>query len=299
MPRFVQAPVTVTVPATSANLGPGFDSFGLALGVYDEVRAQVTEHGLRIDVSGDGAGTLPSDERHLVASSMRAAFDLLGGQPPGLALSCRNTIPQGRGLGSSAAAIVAGIQAAKSLCHNGNEVLDDATTASLAVQLEGHADNVVPCLFGGFTIAWTEPPQTRWIRLDPHPDVVPVMFVAPDLLSTQAARALLPSSVLHADAAANAARAALLAVAISRSPDHLLAATADRLHQSYRAAAMPDSAALMSGLRGEGVAAVISGAGPSVLALTRPELASAICAHVPARWRCQVTSIDSGGATTR
>jgi homoserine kinase len=291
--------VTVRVPATSANLGPGFDSFGLALGVYDEVTAEVAGSGLRLHIDGEGAGGLPTDESNLVASSMRAAFDLLGGQPPGLSLHCRNTIPQGRGMGSSAAAIVAGIQAARSLRRNGYDSLDDATTLSLAVELEGHADNVAACLFGGFTITWAEGSATRWIRLEPHPDVVPVMFVAPAPLSTQTARALLPATVPHADAAANAARAALLAVAITSSPDQLLDATVDRLHQSYREPAMPDSHHLLRRLRDDGVAAVVSGAGPSILALTWPGLESAVCAKAPAGWRAEVTGIDRAGANQR
>jgi homoserine kinase len=262
--------VLVRVPATSANLGPGFDTLGLALSLHDEVEARVTEAGLDIEVSGEGAGDIgDAGEKHLIVRAMRVAFDDLGlPQPPGLALRCVNRIPHGRGLGSSAAAIVAGLVAARALAGASTRPED---VLPLANALEGHPDNVAACLFGGLTIAWVATdaaglPQARAIRLDPRPEVLPVAFIAPEPVSTKVARGLLPSTVPHADAARNAGRAALLIAALTARPDALLDGTEDKLHQDYRAPAMPHSHDLVTRLRAAGVPAVVSGAGPSVLA---------------------------------
>ncbi|MEH1013888.1 homoserine kinase [Micromonospora sp. CPCC 206060] len=265
---FVSGPVRVRVPATSANLGPGFDALGLALALHDDVSAEVTGAGCQVAVSGEGAGELPADESHLVVRAMRAAFDALGGQPAGLAVTAVNRIPQARGLGSSSAAIVAGIQLARGLVEGGTEQLDDAAALRLAAELEGHPDNVAPCLLGGFTIAWTEPTGARAVSLTPAAGVRPTVFVPTGRGLTSVARAALPPTVPHADAAFNAGRAALLVPALTSDPSLLFAATADRLHQDYRAAGLPSTAALVNGLRAAGVPAVVSGAGPSVLAFT-------------------------------
>ncbi|MFB7663002.1 homoserine kinase [Kitasatospora sp. NPDC056138] len=267
-PAFRAAAVRVRVPASSANLGPGFDAFGLALGLYDDVVVRVAESGLAVDIAGEGAETLPRDENHLLVRSMRAAFDRLGGQPRGLEVVCANRIPHGRGLGSSSAAICAGIVAARAVTIGGPAALDDDALLALATELEGHPDNVAACLRGGFTIAWTDEESARAIRLDPSEQVVPVVFVPSTEVLTETARGLLPKTVPLADAAVNAGRSALLVEALTRQPELLLAATEDRLHQDYRATAMPDSAALVAALRAEGVPAVISGAGPTVLALS-------------------------------
>ncbi len=288
----------VRVPATSANLGPGFDALGLALALHDEVGARVTSGGLRIEVSGEGAADVAdAGEKHLVVRAMRAVFDDLGvPQPAGLALRCANRIPHGRGLGSSAAAIVAGVLAARALA---GAPTGPADALPMANALEGHPDNVAPCLFGGLTIAWLADPSAalpeaangqpggagpqgghardsggssaragiaRAVRLEPAPEIRPVVLIAPEPVSTEVARGLLPASVPHADAARNAGRAALLIAALTGHPDALLDATADRLHQDYRAPAMPATHQLVSRLRAAGVPAVVSGAGPSVLA---------------------------------
>ncbi|WP_431932721.1 homoserine kinase [Micromonospora sp. RP3T] len=265
---FASGPVRVRVPATSANLGPGFDALGLALGRHDDVTAEVTGGGVRVVVTGEGAGELPADDRHLVVTAMRAAFDVLGAQPAGLALECVNRIPQARGLGSSSAAIVAGVLAARALVVDGGQRLDDAAALRLAAELEGHPDNVAPCLLGGFTIAWTEPSGARAVSLPVASAVRPTVFVPAERGLTAAARAALPATVPHADAAANAGRAALLVHALTVDPALLLPATVDRLHQEQRAPGMPASARLVAALRAAGVAAVISGAGPTVLALS-------------------------------
>jgi homoserine kinase len=264
---FLPAAVSVRVPATSANLGPGFDALGLALTLYDEVEARVTGGGVAVDVAGEGAGELPDDASHLVVRSMRRAFDVLGAQPAGLALRCRNRIPQARGLGSSSAAIVAGIMLARGLTAGGAALMDDAAALALAGEIEGHPDNVAPCLLGGFTVAWTEDGMSFAVRREPADGIRPVVFVPEERGLTEAARAALPKTVPHADAAFNAGRCALLVHALAGDPARLFAATEDRLHQGYRAEGMPLTAGLVARLRGEGVAAVVSGAGPSVLAL--------------------------------
>jgi homoserine kinase len=264
--------VRVRVPATSANLGPGFDALGLALSLYDEVDAWVCASGLSIEVSGEGADLAGADEAHLVVQAMRATFAATGGQPPGLGLRCVNRIPHGRGLGSSAAAIVAGILAARALAESGPAKLPDDALLGLATELEGHPDNVAACLAGGLTIAWTADGQPRMVRLEPLASVRPVICVAPAPVRTEVARRLLPALVPHRDAAASAGRSALLVAALTRPsagefPGALLAGTRDWLHQDYRAEAMPETATLVRRLRAAGIPAVVSGAGPSVLAL--------------------------------
>lgn len=281
---FVDKPVRVRVPATSANLGPGYDSFGLALSLYDEVTAEVAESGLSIEVAG--SDEVARDETHLVWRSMLAGFDRLGTRPPGIRLSCLNRIPHGRGLGSSAAAIVSGIELARALSVDGRQRLDDVGALALATELEGHPDNVAACLLGGLTVAWLEGGVGRAVRLEPAA-VSPVLFVPPDRSVTHEARAALPSVIPHADAAFNLSRAALLTVALTGRPDLLLTATEDRLHQDYRAAGMPASSALVARLRAQGIAAVISGAGSSVLALAvGAEQAGQARAGNPDGWDC-------------
>ena len=264
--------VRVRVPATSANLGPGFDALGLALSLHDEVDAWVRESGLSIEISGEGANLAGAGEDHLVVRAMRAAFAVTGGQPPGLGLRCMNRIPHGRGLGSSAAATVAGILAARALAGSGAGPLPDGALLGLATEIEGHPDNVAACLAGGLTIAWTADGQPRMVRLEPLASIRPVICVGPAPVRTEVARRLLPDLVPHRDAAANAGRSALLVAALTQPfagalEGVLLAATRDWLHQDYRAAAMPETAALVGRLRAAGVPAVVSGAGPSVLAL--------------------------------
>ena len=152
--NWARSPAVVRAPATSANLGPGFDAFGLALGLHDQVEARVTGGGLAVQVLGEGEETAGAGERHLVVRAMRAAFDAMGGQPAGLVLRCTNGIPHGRGLGSSAAAVVSGILAARALVADGTDRLPDTGVLRLAVDLEGHPDNVAACLAGGLTVAW-------------------------------------------------------------------------------------------------------------------------------------------------
>jgi len=312
---WLDRPVTVRVPATSANLGPGFDALGLALGLHDEVEARVIGGGLRVEVTGVGEQTAGHGEQHLVARAMRAAFDALGGQPPGIALRCENAIPQGFGLGSSAAAIVSGILAARALHSGGKQVLPDDAVLGLAADLERHADNVAACLAGGLTIAWSADRDgaggmVRSLRLDPLPGLTPVLCVPAVPLPTEAARQVLPAAVPHADAAQNAARAALLIAALTRDlpppePGVLLDATRDFLHQPYRADSMPRTAGLVAALRDAGIPAVVSGAGPAVLALilpgaaAGPDAVAATAAECGNDWAVRVLAVDPEGATVR
>jgi len=267
--RLAHDHVRVRVPATSANLGSGFDALGLALGLYDdvEVRALGTAE-VHVEVIGEGAGEVPDGEGHLVVRALRAALDHVGAPQTGLHLVCHNRIPHGRGLGSSAAAVVAGVVAARSLIVDA-EALDDEVALALATQMEGHPDNAAPALLGGATVAWTDRGVPHAVPLEVHGDIAPVALVPESRLATRVARGVLPTVVPHADAASQAGRAALLVEALARRPELLFAATEDLLHQQYRAAVMPDSLALVDALRRRGVAAVVSGAGPTVLVLAR------------------------------
>ncbi|WP_250001930.1 homoserine kinase [Actinoplanes sp. M2I2] len=289
---FATDAVSVRTPATSANLGPGFDALGLALTLYDDLTARVTDGGFTVTVTGEGAGELPGDESHLVLRAMLATFDELGGRPPGLAVECVNRIPQARGLGSSSAAIVGGVQLARALAGGR---LDDEGALRIAARLEGHPDNVAPCLLGGFTIAWTEGAGARAVRLPASSRVHPTVFIPAERGYTSSARAALPSGVPHADASFNAGRAALLTHALTTDPGLLFPATEDRLHQGYRAEAMPGTASLVAALRSVGVAAVVSGAGPSVLALT--EVPADF--HPGTSWRAETLGVDGDGALVK
>jgi homoserine kinase len=306
-------PVTVRVPATSANLGPGFDSLGLALSLHDTVHARVLPGGLEIEVTGSGADEVGRGERHLVIRAMRAGFAAIGAQPPGLSISCRNEVPQGYGLGSSAAAIVAGLVAARALAagrgaagraHAGSAgVLPDRELFELASELEGHPDNVAACLYGGLTVAWQAAAGVQVARLAPLPGLAPVLCVPAEPLSTQLSRQALPAQIAHASAAANSARTALLVAGLTGKPELLLAGTEDFLHQSYRAASMPGTADLIARLRAAGLAAAVSGAGPAVLVLTmtgaRPGTAEVaqLAAEAGPAWQVLPLAVDARGAT--
>lgn len=295
-PAFRAGPAHVRVPATSANLGPGFDSLGLALDLYDDLVARIGDQGLVVDVAGEGED-LARDESHLVVRAMRAAFGRLGGQPHGIGLSCANRIPHGRGLGSSAAAIVGGILLSRALVVGGEETLPDKDVLALASEIEGHPDNVAPALLGGLTIAWQSGLSADAVRLDCDPRVRPVVLVPPFEASTGQARGLLPGVVPHVDAAFTAGRAALLVASLTGAPEHLFAATADRLHQQYRSSAMTESATLVGGLRSASLPAVISGAGPAVLVLARDQLeVEQTAAQLPERWRCLPLEVAARGA---
>ncbi len=263
------AHVRVKVPATSANLGPGFDALGLALGVHDVVEVRALASGeVRVEVTGEGAENVATDERHLVVRTLRAALNLVGAPQTGLHLNCTNAIPHGRGMGSSAGAVVAGILAARALISDPS-ALSDEMVLDLATKFEGHPDNAAPVIFGGATVAWSDSTSAHAAKLDVHPDIEPWLLVPNFQLATKAARGVLPPAVPHADAAFNSGRAALLTHALTAQPELLFAATEDRLHQDYRAQVLVASTELLHELRAQGLAAVISGAGPTVLVLAR------------------------------
>jgi len=295
---FRAAPTRVRVPATSANIGPGFDAFGLALTLFDDVVAQVSDDaGIRVDVHGEGADAVPRDHRHLVAKAMLRGFDALGGRPRGVDLVCANRIPHGRGLGSSAGAIVAGLLLARALVVGGEERLPDPALLELATSLEGHPDNVAACLYGGVVVAFTRATgHVEVLRLTASPSIVPVVCVPSSSVPTKKARALLPETVPHADAAFNAARAALLVPALTGRTDLLLEATDDRLHQPYRRPAYPRTADLVAKLRAAGIPAAVSGAGPTVLALADVTSAPSVAALAGARFTTSVLEVDAEGA---
>jgi homoserine kinase len=289
--------VTVRVPATSANLGPAFDCAGLALAHHDLLEFHVADAGVTVEMTGEGADTLPTGEDHLVVRAFDAACAELGWRPPGLFLRAENQIPQGRGMGSSAAAVVAGVLGAWALCPDVAGI-DPAAVLRLTSELEGHPDNVAPCIFGGATLSWMADGGARAARLDVDPRVEPLVLVPPGTLSTHLARGLLPDQVPHADAAHAAGRAALLVHALTREPALLLEATEDRLHQRQREAAMPESLRLVDRLRSRGLAAVVSGAGPSVLVLAAAGDApvTTVAALTPADWTVLPVRVDLGGA---
>jgi homoserine kinase len=265
-------PMQVSVPASSANLGPGFDALGLALELRDIYVAQILdEEVFDVDVTGEGADEVKKDGKHLVIKAMMAGFEFMGGKPRGIALRALNNIPHGRGLGSSAAAIIGGLFLARSLVLSGSTLMNDDDLVALATDLEGHPDNVSAAALGGATISWMENrvgvATGCATRVTVDPSIRALVLIPSTQLSTGKARKMLPDSVPHKDAAINAGRSALLVHALSIRPELLFAATEDHLHQQYRRDGMPRSVDLVNKLRGAGVPAMISGAGPSVLVL--------------------------------
>jgi homoserine kinase len=259
------------VAASSANLGPGFDSLGLALSLYDEIIVETTESGLVVEVEGEGAGQVPLDATHLVVRGIEHGLRAADVRANGLIVRCRNDIPHSRGLGSSAAAVVGGLAAANGLVAQSDSTpLTDAELVQLSSEFEGHPDNASAAVLGGAVVSYTEGAEPRYaaapLRL--HPDIRLFSAIPNVRSSTAETRVLLPEHVSHVDARFNVSRAALLVVALTERPDLLMAATEDRLHQPQRAAAMPASAEYLAILRRCGIAAVLSGAGPAVLAVS-------------------------------
>ena len=282
--------VVVRVPATIANLGPGFDSIGLALAWHNEVRIERASTGLEISAAGPGAEQIPRDETNLVA---RALVTVIGEASP-VRINQLIAIPAGRGFGSSAAAVVGGLIAGRALAATSHT---DADLLEMAVALEGHADNVAPCLLGGVTVST----EQRTVRLDPPKGIIPLVCVAPGSMSTKHARATLPDEVSRAHAVSNIGRAALLGAALAHGrADILMDATDDLLHQPQRFELMPESGELVRALRGKGIAAFLAGAGPSVAALVDEAVGTdaeaAARALAPDGWEVRLESIDPAGA---
>jgi len=295
--------VVVRVPATTANLGPGFDTLGMALTIQDELIVTVVDgNAITVDVQGVGQGEVPTDGTNLIARSLAHAFASKGIDVPGLHLVAKNVIPHGRGLGSSGAAIVSGVMAAKGILEGVVEFTPQELLA-LATDMEGHPDNIAPSLFGGLTIAWMTDEGPKHKKLSVHRGVSLVVAVPDDAsMSTQLARSLQPETVPHKDAIFNLSRSALLIAALIQSPELLFEATEDKLHQTYRASAMKDTDALLQSLRAKGYAAVVSGAGPSVLVLCsdpsqRLGVADMVSSHKGGKWTSHMLTVDERGAT--
>lgn len=296
MVEFVAGTVAVTVPATSANLGPGYDTLGLALEWRDTLSGEVIASGLEITVSGEGASTVPLDESHLVVRCMRAAFAAMGAQPSGIRLRCDNVVPHARGLGSSSAAIVGGLALARAMVVDGEDRWPLPALFELAAQIEGHPDNVAPAAFGGLTISGETGDSFFSVNAPVAASISAVVFIPADGVETKVARGLIPTTVPHAQAAANSGNAALLIAALAGQTEHLLRGTADLLHQDYRRPAMPASLALVDDLRAAGVPAVISGAGPTVMALVTAESqVDALLARTPAGWTSRALAVAADG----
>ncbi|WP_256839884.1 homoserine kinase [Ornithinimicrobium faecis] len=292
--------VAVSVPASSANLGPGFDAVGLGLELRDAYAVQVTSSpGLDLALAGEGADELPTDATHLVARALHTALEVcgepwgeeLGEQGLGLHLECRNAIPMSAGLGSSAAALVGGLALGFALTRGGALTDADLTLVNTHAGIaEGHPDNSSASVYGGMTLSWMPSPRAvRTARVTVHEGIEPVVLLPQATrLSTSTARGVLPAVVARADAVEQAARAALLTHAMTSDPTLLLDATADRLHQEQRREVYPESMGVVDELRSLGHAATISGAGPAVLVLARREVAEAV-----------VTEVRSWGRTWR
>lgn len=295
-PAFVSGPVQVSVPATSANLGPGFDSLGLALDLRDHLEGEVLPSGLVVEVDGAGAGDVPLDEDHLVVQAMRLAFEAMGIAATGLRLSCRNRIPHARGLGSSSAAIVGGLALARALVVDGDERLDNDALFALAAGIEGHPDNVAPAVYGGFVICGRDQDGFYAVDSPISPTIGAVALIPPHGMSTEAARGLLPQMIPHGEGAADAGRAALLVAALGGRTDQLWRGTADYLHQEYRRVAMPETMALIDELRQDRFAAFVSGAGPTVLAFTADaDEQESLLGRVPQGWKALRLALDPNG----
>ncbi|WP_454942313.1 homoserine kinase [Corynebacterium argentoratense] len=282
----VGSAVRVKVPASSANLGPGFDTLGLALGLYDVVEVHVVDSGLEVKIHGEGEGELPLDERHLVVRAIRSGLAAAAVEVPGLKVVCHNVIPQSRGLGSSAAAAVAGVAAANGLAGG---VLSESEVVQLASAFEGHPDNAAASVLGDAVVSWTDipvdgetDPQYRAVRIPVHESIHATALVPGFKTSTEAVRRVLPSDVTHIDARFNVSRVAVMTVALQHHPELLWEGTRDRLHQPYRADVLPVTAEWVNRLRNRGYAAFLSGAGPTALVLSTEPIPEEIVEEVRA-----------------
>ena len=301
--------VKVTVPASSANLGPGFDTLGLAVDFTDVVEVEATDSGLEVIVHGEGEGEVPLDERHLVVRAVRAGLREAGATVPGLKITCHNVIPHSRGLGSSAAAAVAGVAAASGLAGDPTPgrpcgALDDDTLIQLAASFEGHPDNAAASVLGGGVVSWTNipvdgrsAPEYRAVGVPVHGAVRTTALIPDFHASTEAVRRVLPSDVSHVDARFNVSRAALLPVALSRHPELLWEATRDRLHQPYRAEVLPVSSEWVNRLRNLGYPAFLSGAGPTVMVVSTEPVDPALLDEARSRG-LRVLETRAGGRVT-
>jgi homoserine kinase len=298
------AAVKVRVPATVANLGPGFDALGVAITMYLEIDIEPRRDSIEIMVEGEGAEQLPADETNLVIRSMNVFFDHVGRRPPGYAVRVRNPIPLASGLGSSAAAVVGGLFAARAIT---GRPVTQIEMIQLATGIEGHPDNIMPALLGGLVVCYTgaDANDVRYLRIDPSERLVPIVAVPREGFPTSEARKALPTDVAFADAQYTASRAALLVAAMSTGSgaDVLAEAMSDRLHEPHRLKLMPETAAVHQEIRSAGLPVALAGAGPSLLiviprpeAATRAEQVRRICRERNSGWRVFVTEWEPAGA---
>ena len=299
--------VSVSVPASSANVGPGFDAFGLALALRNTFVATAAEE-WSVDIAGEGERTLPRGPENPVARAAARVFDEAGIRG-GAHIQCENHIPPGEGLGSSAAAVVGGLLIGDALAGAG---MSDDDILALATEIEGHPDNAAAALHGGFTVCWDDG-APRSLRIEPGCGIALVLVRATHSFATEESRLLLPAEVLHADAAFNAGRAGLLVAAVSLGDERALAAgLTDRIHEPYRRIAMPDIELVRSALLDAGATgAVLSGAGPAMIGFVCAadreaaharaeqvaEAAMPAISHLPHRQPPLVLGIDLTGAT--
>ena len=300
------AAVKVRVPATIANLGPGFDALGIAIKVHLELDIEPRRDSMEITIEGEGADDLPKDETNLVVRAMNSFFDHIGRQPPGYSLHIKNPIPLAAGLGSSAAAVVGGLYAARAITGG---MVHQTEILQLATRLEGHPDNVLPALVGGLVVCYhgERSNDLRHVRIEPSQRLVPIIAVPREQLQTTRARSALPPDVSFDDAQFTAARAALLVAAMTTGAgsDVLAEAMSDRLHEPTRLGMMPETAAVHAEMREAGLPVAIAGSGPSLLlvaprpeAATRTEQIRRICRSRNAGWRVFVSEWESEGAAT-
>jgi homoserine kinase len=298
------AAVKVWVPATVANLGPGFDALGVAITMHLEIEIEPRRDSIEVMIEGEGAEQLPSDDTNLVIRSMNHFFDHSGRRPPGYAVRVRNPIPLGSGLGSSSAAIVGGLTAARVLT---GRAVHQAEMVTLATEIEGHPDNVLPALLGGLVVCYRgeTDKDLRHFRVEPADRLVPIVAVPREGFPTTEARKALPVDVAFADAQFTASRAALLVAALTTGAgaDVLADAMADKLHEPHRLKLMPETAAVHAELRGAGLPVALAGAGPSLLlvvprpeAATRAEQVRRVCRDRHAGWRVFVSEWEPEGA---
>ena len=292
---------SVKVPASSANLGPGFDTLGLALSLYDHVEVEVVESGLEVVVSGEGEGEVPLDERHLVVKALRAALKAADVTAPGLRVVCTNAIPQSRGMGSSASAAAAGVAAANGLA---DFALDNDTMVQLASKFEGHPDNAAASILGAGIVSWTNTPidgrtapQYFARRIEVHPDIKATAFIPDFHASTEAVRRVLPSDISHLDARFNVSRTAVMTVALRDDPSLLWEGTRDRMHQTYRAEVLPVTAEWVNRLRNLGYPAYLSGAGPTIMVLSTNPVERSLVEEAQGRGM-KVLELDVAGPVT-
>jgi homoserine kinase len=299
------AAVKVRVPATIANIGPGFDALGAALRMHLEVEIEPRRDTVEIMVEGEGAEQLPLDDQNLVVRAMNLFFDHVGRRPSGYAIRVRNPIPLASGMGSSAAAVVGGLVVARALT---GWAVPQAEMVALATQMEGHPDNVMPALLGGLVVCYRGASNgaLRHFRLDVSRRLVPIVAVPRAGIATAQTRAALPGDVSFSDAQYTASRAALVVASLTQGAgtEVLSDAMSDRLHEPHRLALMPETAAVHAELRAAGVAVALAGAGPSLLVVAprpeapmRAEQLRRVCRARRAGWRVYVSEWEPQGAT--